>query len=235
MSVHALVEIHALLAAIPYFKHLDTVTLKAVAQAAIRRIYEPNQIILLEGEPAGGLYVLQEGWLKVSKISLDGREQILQFLGRGEAFNAVGVFTDALNPATVTALEPSIVWIIPKERMLELLETHPPLARVIIQDLAGRVLHLITLVEDLSLRKVESRFARLLLEEAEENVIPRKRWATQTEIAARLGTVPDVISRTIRKMAELGILQVSRSEITILNREKLTAISLISEMPAAED
>jgi CRP/FNR family transcriptional regulator len=235
MSVHALVEIHALLAAIPYFKHLDTVTLKAVAQAAIRRIYEPNQIILLEGEPAGGLYVLQEGWLKVSKISLDGREQILQFLGRGEAFNAVGVFTDALNPATVTALEPSIVWIIPKERMLELLETHPPLARVIIQDLAGRVLHLITLVEDLSLRKVESRFARLILEEAEENVIPRKRWATQTEIAARLGTVPDVISRTIRKMAELGILQVSRSEITILNREKLTAISLISEMPAAED
>lgn len=235
MSVHALVEIHALLAAIPYFKHLDTVTLKAVAQAAIRRIYEPNQIILLEGEPAGGLYILQEGWLKVSKISLDGREQILQFLGRGEAFNAVGVFTDALNPATVTALEPSIVWIIPKERMLELLETHPPLARVIIQDLAGRVLHLITLVEDLSLRKVESRFARLILEEAEENVIPRKRWATQTEIAARLGTVPDVISRTIRKMAELGILQVSRSEITILNREKLTAISLISEMPAAED
>ena len=97
------------------------------------------------------------------------------------------------------------------------------------------MLHLITLVEDLSLRKVESRFARLLLEEAEENVIPRKRWATQTEIAARLGTVPDVISRTIRKMAELGILQVSRSEITILNREKLTAISLISEMPAAED
>lgn len=124
----------------------------------------------------------------------------MQFLGRGEAFNAVGVFTGTPNPATVTALEPSTVWMIPREKMLALLETHPPLALMVIQDLAGRVLHLITLVEDLSLRKVESRFARLLLEESQDNIIPRQRWATQTEMAARLGTVPDVASRTIRKI-----------------------------------
>jgi len=234
MSGHSMGEIISLFAALPYFKNLDAQTTQAVTQAAIRRAYEPNQIILLEGEPAGGLYIVQSGWLKVSKISLEGREQILQFLGNREAFNAVGVFTGTPNPATVTALEPSTVWMIPTKRMLDLLETHPPLARIIIQDLAGRVLHLITLVEDLSLRKVESRFARLLLEEAQDNIIPRQRWATQTEIAARLGTVPDVVSRTIRKMTELGILQVKRSEITILNREKLISISLLSELPTAE-
>lgn len=234
MSSHYLREVTDLFAALPYFQNLDVATTQAIAQVAVRRIYEPDQIILLEGEPASGLYIVQAGWLKVSKISLDGREQILQFLGRGEAFNAVGVFTGALNPATVTALELSTVFIIPRERMLDLLETHPPLARMIIQDLAGRVLHLITLVEDLSLRKVESRFARLLLEEALENIIPRQRWATQPEIAARLGTVPDVVSRAIRKMTELGILQVTRSEITILDREKLSAIANLSEAPASE-
>lgn len=234
MSGNTSMEMRELLAVLPYFQNLEAATLDVVAQAAVRRVYEPNQIILLEGEPAGGLYILQDGWLKVSKISLDGREQILQFLGRGEAFNAVGVFTDTPNPATVTALEPSTVWSIPKDRMLNLLETHPPLARIVIQDLAGRVLHLITLVEDLSLRKVESRFARLLLEEAQANVISRKRWATQTEMAARLGTVPDVVSRTIRKLIEQGILQVSRSEISILDREKLTALAAASELPSAE-
>lgn len=234
MSAQSMGEVISLFAALPYFKSLDASTTQAVALAAIRRVYEPDQIILLEGEPAGGLYIVQAGWLKVSKISLDGREQILQFLGRGEAFNAVGVFTSTANPATVTALEPSTVWMIPREKMLDLLETHPPLARMIIQDLAGRVLHLITLVEDLSLRKVESRFARLLLEEAQDNIIPRQRWATQTEMAARLGTVPDVISRTIRKLTELGILQVTRSEITILNREKLVTIASMSELPTTE-
>lgn len=229
MSGHNLHEITGLFAALPYFKNLDPATTEAIAQATIRRICEPDQIILLEGEAGGGLYILQEGWLKVSKVSLDGREQILQFLGRGEAFNAIGVFTNTPNPATVTALELSIVWMIPKASMLDLLENHPALSRIIIQDLAGRVLHLITLVEDLSLRKVESRFARLLLEEAQDNIIQRKRWATQNEIASRLGTVPDVISRTMRRVIELGILQVTRSEITILNREKLIALASMSD------
>jgi DNA-binding Lrp family transcriptional regulator len=64
-------------------------------------------------------------------------------------------------------------------------------------------------------------------------VIQRKRWATQTEIAARLGTVPDVISRTIRKMTDSGILQVTRSEITILNREKLEEIAAAADFPAS--
>jgi CRP-like cAMP-binding protein len=228
-TIHKLTD---LLAVLPYFKDLDATTAQAVTQAALRRKYETNQIILLEGEPASGLYIIQDGWLKVSKISLDGREQILQFLGTGEVFNAIGVFTNTPNPATVTALEPSIVWMIPKESMLELLQTHPALARMIIQDLAGRVLHLITLVEDLSLRKVESRFARLLLEEAHNDVILRKRWATQTEIAARLGTVPDVVSRTMRKMTELGILQATRTEITILDRGKLIVLASMSDNAA---
>jgi len=81
------------------------------------------------------------------------------------------------------------------------------------------------------LRKVEGRFARLLLEEAQGNVIQRKKWATQTEMAARLGTVPDVISRTQRKMTELGILQVGRGEITILDREKLLAMASVVDQP----
>lgn len=235
MSGQKVLQISDLFQVLPYFKDVDSATLQAVTHAAIHRTYDANQIILLEGEPAGGLYIVQDGWLKVSKVSLDGREQILQFLGGGEHFNAISMFTDTPNPATVTALESSIVWMIPKERMLDLLEAHPPLARIIIQDLAGRVLHLITLVEDLSLRKVEGRLARLLLEEAQDNVIQRQRWATQAEIAARLGTVSDVASRTMRKMIETGILQVTRSEITILDRDKLVALASASEFRAAGD
>jgi CRP-like cAMP-binding protein len=220
---------------LPYFKDLDPATFRSVMEFAVQRHFEAGQIVILEGEPASGLYVIQDGWLKVSKISLDGREQTLQFLGDGEAFNAIGVFTSALNPATVTALEPSLVWMIPRQKMLALLDKHPTLARTIIQDLAGRVLHLIALVEDLSLRKVESRFARILLAEAVDNVIERKRWATQTEIAARLGSVPDVVSRTLRKMIEQGILQVSRTEIIILDPVKLETIAAADPSLTAPD
>lgn len=232
MPVFATDELTKAFALQPYFRNLDPAALAAVVGSAVQRGYEPEQIVLLEGEPDGGFLIVLDGWLKVSKISIDGREQILHFLGSGEAFNAISVFTGTPNPATVTALEPSAMCVIPRAKMLHLLDTQPTLARVIIHELAGRVLHLIALVEDLSLRRVESRFARLLLEEAQDNVIRRKRWATQTEIAARLGTVPDVVSRTVRKLIEQGVLQVTRSEITILDRPHLEMIAASPENSA---
>ena len=81
------------------------------------------------------------------------------------------------------------------------------------------MLHLLDLVEDLSLRTIEARLARTLLERATAGTLHRHRWATQTEMAARLGTVPDVLSRALRKLADEGLVQVSRHQIQILDRE----------------
>jgi CRP/FNR family transcriptional regulator len=107
-----------------------------------------------------------------------------------------------------------------------LLDEYPALARRVIHDLADRVLHLVSLVEDLSLRSVESRLAHLLIEESQNGLIQRKRWATQSEMARRLGTVPDVLNRLLRKMVENGILQVERQQIKILDMEQLKEIAI---------
>lgn len=216
-----------ILSAVPYFKELEARTLEDISRSAIGRVYDPDQLVLLEGEPASGLYIVQYGWLKVSKIAIDGREQILQLLGSGEVFNAVSVFSGSPNPASVTALEKTRLWMISRQAMLKLLDENPAIARLIIQDLAGRVTHLISLVEDLSLRTVEARLARLLLEQSSGDTLQRKKWATQTEIASRLGTVPDVLSRTLRKLSERGLIQIGRQEIRILDRPQLEATAMI--------
>jgi CRP-like cAMP-binding protein len=208
---------------VSYFRRLEASSRQAVASAAIRREYSPGELVLLEGEPAGGLYVVRSGWLKVTKFALDGREQTLHFLGPGEAFNAISVFTGGPNPATVTALEQSVLYVVIRDVMLRLLEAHPSMAQFVIRDLAGRVLHLIGLVEDLSLRTVEARLVRMLLEQAEGSTVKRQRWATQGEMASRLGTVPDVVNRVLRKLAEEGLVRVSRSQIELLDREALEA------------
>lgn len=213
----------ALLSSIAYFENLDGPTLQSVVRAALQRVYDTGQIVFLEGEPSGGLCVVESGWLKAVKMSPDGREQILNFLGPGEAFGAVGVFASTFNPATITALEPSTIWIIRRSVMLRLLEDHPRLAQAVIQDFAKRIQHLMQLVEDLSLRTVESRLARLVLEQVQVDTLPRQRWATQAEMAARLGTVPDVINRALRSLAQDGLIKVERHQIQVLDKAGLEA------------
>jgi CRP/FNR family transcriptional regulator, dissimilatory nitrate respiration regulator len=227
MPVKTSPDILPFLDTIPYFQNLEQKTLQEVVRGAFFRAYEVGQIVLLEGEQTVGLYIVQEGSLKVSKIGVDGREQILQFLDAGEVFNAISVFTGQSNPATVSALEPSKVWLIRRETILKMLDTHPHFARRVIQELAGRVLHLISLVEDLSLRSVEARLARLLLEHSVGDKVQRRRWATQTEIASRLGTVPDVVSRTLRKLVDQGLIQMNGKDILLIDREGLEAIAKV--------
>lgn len=218
-----------LLKAVSYFADLDDTALNRVAQSAIRRDYDAEQVILIEGEPCAGLYIVESGWLKAVKIGLDGREQVLQTLKPGETFNAISVFTDAPNQATVAALEPSVVWMVRREVLLELMDEHPALARQVVKELAGRVMHLIRMVEDLSLRSVEARLARLLLEQAEGESVQRQRWATQAEMASHLGTVPDVVNRALRKLAEGGMIHVARHQIQILDKEGLRNLAQVVE------
>lgn len=206
---------------VPYFKDLEDRVLQTIAHSTICREYDAGQLVILEGEPAKGLYIIQDGWLKVSKIAFSGREQTLQFLGPGDPFNIISVLAGEPNPATVTALEPSMVWVVHRDAILRVLNANPSLSTRVIQDLAGRILHLISLVEDLSLRTVEARLARLLLDQSSKERVQRRKWATQEEMAARLGTVSDVVSRVLRKLAEEGLIRVERNQIHILDRPGL--------------
>ncbi len=210
----------------PLFEGVDESILQDLARGARWREYEVNEVVVLEGEAQSGLYYLQYGWLKVVKISPNGREQILRFLEPGETFNEIGVFADQSNPATAIALEPAGIWLIRCETLLNLLKERPDFAQNVVTKMAERMLYLVSLVTDLSLRPVTGRLARLLLEDATDDILHRPRWFTQTELAARLGTVPDVIQRSLRNLEKDGLIVVDRHQIRILDRSALTEIAI---------
>jgi CRP-like cAMP-binding protein len=174
------------------------------------------------------LYVVEDGWLKAVKVSVTRREQVVRIVGPGEALGGIGVLAGGLNQATAQALEPTSVWIVRRDPLLRLMEEHLPLARAITQNLARRVMHLMSLVEDLSLRPVIARLARLLVEQSSGDVLIRRSWSTQAEIAAQLGTVPEVLNRALRFLTEEGLIQVERRQITIVDREGLEKKALSS-------
>jgi CRP/FNR family transcriptional regulator len=179
--------------------------------------YPPGTTIFWEGDPALGLYILHYGWLKVIRTASNGREQVLKFLGPGESFNEIGALAHQTNPATAISLETSMVGLLPRATMQNLITTHPTFALYLIEKLALRVNHLVTLIADLSLRSVTGRLASLLLSTSKEDVVHRPRWYTQAELAARLGTVPDVVQRALRQLADEGVIEVARHEIRVLD------------------
>lgn len=209
-----------------FFAGLPESTLESLVQEAIWRVYEAGEIIFLEGEPATGLYFLQFGWVKVVKSNPSGREQVLRFMEPGDTFNEVGVFANQPNPATAIALEPAGIWLLPHQTLARTLRQNPDFAQYALAKMAERVLHLVTLVADLSLRPVTGRLARLLTEDAVDGVLQRPRWYTQTELAARLGTVPDVVQRALRQLENDGLIKVERQQIRILDAPALAEIAI---------
>jgi len=85
---------------------------------------------------------------------------------------------------------------------------------------------LMELIEDLSLRCVEGRVANMLLDQANEGIIIRRPWFTQTEIASRCGTVQGVVNRVLHKFVVRGFIRIDRSQIYILDSGELHRVAL---------
>ncbi len=220
MKSEKLEKVIELLRSIPYFVHLDEAALEAVAQAAIRRHFGKDEMIFLEDDSCAGLCIVEEGRIKLFKVSLDGREQVVKLLGPGEFFNEVAVLDGGPNPVSAMAALESTLWIIHRNAMSDLLARYPALAQGVIENLAARARHLISLVEDLSLRTVSARLAKLLLTQAVGgDETPRR--LTQQEMAAQLGTVREMVGRALRSFEEEGLIRFDRHRIIILDQEGL--------------
>ncbi len=125
--------------------------------------------------------------MKIIKTSLNGREQILRFLGPGEIFNEIGVFAKRTNPATALALEKTGIWHIPRTALEQILFTHPQTALLLMENMADLYIDLVALTADLSMRTVDAHLTKLLLEQAEGDVILRRRWTPRPNSPRTLG------------------------------------------------
>lgn len=200
---------------------LDDKSYSQLAQSGVWKVFDANAVVFWEGDVETNLYYLQYGSLKAVKTSPDGREQVLRIINAGELFHEVGALAKRANPATAIALEESGIWLIPRQALEDVIAVYPQMAFRIIENMADRIIDLASLASDLSLKNVKARFANLLLEHAERGIIERKSWATQTEMASRLGTVPDVLSRVIRELTKTGIIEMDKQFIRILDIEEL--------------
>ena len=205
---------------LPLFSDLPEPIIAQIKRVAVQRAYGAGEVIILDGLECAGVYFLISGEVGVVRVSSGGREQVLTRLGPGKSFNTVPPFLqNGKNHATVRAMTDAEVICIPCRAFRHLVGESSLVALALLGEFAKRLDHLTALVEDLSLRSVRGRVARFLLEHADGAKMRGR--LTQDEIAAQVGTVRDMVGRTLRSFADDGLLRVERSQIVLLDRQEM--------------
>lgn len=207
------------LAQVPLFEGLSREQLAELTGIVRDQRCQRGQTLFVEGSAATGFYVVMGGKIKIYKLSLEGKEQILHIFGPGEFFGEVPVFAGGNFPAHAEALEESRVLFFPKDAFTELLKTEPSLAMNMLAGLCRRLRQFTHLIEDLSLKEVPSRLAAYLL------YLSQRRGTTDAlqlditkgQLASVLGTIPETLSRILGRMSQLRIIEVQGRRIRLLD------------------
>ena len=210
----------------PLFAGLDNRDLQEVCSISIRQRYDKKQPIFSEGDEGRGFYVILSGMVKIYKTSFDGKEQIIHLFSTGDIFAEVALFHGTTYPASAEALTETDLLFFPKERFLRLIKEKPQLSLNMIANLAKMLRHFTHLVEELSLMNVSSRLAAYLLNTADKYEGNKfVLGISKGELASRLGTISETLSRALRKLRDQGIIEIEKDTISILNRQALEDIS----------
>lgn len=211
---------------IPFFADLPEAAVADLAAMAVLMRRAAGSFLFLRGDPAPGLYVVTDGRVKLTRESAGGREQVLHVVVAGEHFNAVPVFDGGPCPANAQALGDVTLILFPNDVLRAATRRHPDLAVALLNEFGVFLRRLVNLVDDLALHTVQGRLARLLLERAEaaaDGTVPGP--LTQAEMAARLGTVREMVGRTLKTFEGLGLITIERGAITVRDRAGLEAQS----------
>jgi CRP/FNR family transcriptional regulator len=211
---------------IPLFAPLSAEELTHVAAMTVERHYERGDIILLEGDMGGALHYVCSGLVKVFKTSAGGKEQVLRLIAAGHTFNDVPALDGGPNPASAAAMEPSVVYVVRCADLQQLIITRPEVAQAVVQILASALRHLVTLVEDLSLRRVAARMAKILLEQ--ETSFQKEQHIyhlTQQEMAGLAGTAREVVGRALKELEAAGAIEMRQGRAVVLSRERLRLLA----------
>jgi CRP/FNR family transcriptional regulator len=224
-----------ILSKLPLFSRLGDDALLEIAPYIQERTFSPGQVIVLEGEPCQAVYLVAQGVVRTGRLSPEGREQVLAYLGPGEPFNLVPALDGGPTLATVDAVTDTRLYTISCERLREIMRDHHGVALAVMERLGAEVRRLSDMVEDLALHTVRTRLARFLLthasvelSEVAEGTQPSERW-TQEEIAAQIGTVRDVVGRALRTFADDGLIRRERGRLVVVDRARLEHAAMMSD------
>ena len=209
-----------------YFRALGDDLLDGIAAISSVRAYLSGELIFSQGEDAVAFFSLRKGKVQIYKISREGKEMILHLFGPGEMFAETPAFSGiARYPANSLCMENTEVVAIESASFRLLVKDNPDLAFSLLSVFAQKLHKFSEIIEDLSLRTVDSRLAKYLLSVSENTSGDAVIHIQKKTLASILGTIPETLSRTFKKLSEKGMIQVDDNRIRLLEPQQLAQVA----------
>ncbi|MBO4329937.1 MAG: cyclic nucleotide-binding domain-containing protein [Rhodocyclaceae bacterium] len=204
------------------FKGLDDDVLERFASVATMRQIKRGQAIMVAGDDAvDGVYFMLTGNAKVVVNNEDGREVILCMIGQGEFFGEMSMFDEQPRSASVVAVNPSTLVVVPRRDFCRLLHDSGELSWRLLCKLSERLRLADRKIESLALMDVYGRVARLLLDMAEETEDKRqmvREKVSKQDIARMIGASREMVSRVMKDLLAQGLIEETHHGIELKER-----------------
>lgn len=209
------------------FSKLKPDELELVCKSSYEKHYKKGGIIFFENDVHGGLYLLISGRVKLTMLSPNGKEKVLNILQEGDIMGEISFFDLDPHPITAEAIEDTRLLIIPREKLEEIITEKPSLALKIIESLAKKTRLLTSQVRELVFHDAAGRMASLIrrfLDDFGLKVSSGKMIdiiLTHKEIANLIGSSRVTVTKIINNFIDQGIIKMYKRKIVVLDEEKL--------------
>lgn len=215
---------------VPIFNHLSDEELLEVANLANHTTFKKGEIIFLAEEHVEQLFIINNGKVKISRISHSGREQILRILGPGEFLGELALFGNSPLSTNAEALDPTEICVIHGRDLKNLVLQFPNIAVKILEEFSKRLEKTESLIEQLGLHDIEQRIAGFLLElskdaKNKDGPIDITLSISKKDLASLIGTTQETLSRKLAVFQEKGWIKlIGQRRIIILDEDRLNTI-----------
>ena len=216
-----------ILRSVPLFSGVSSGDLEELGGFCRLRLFKKGETLFHCGDKADGFYVVVEGELEVFRTENSLREQTLHLVQQGEVCGEVPLFSGGTYPAGARARRELKTLYVPGDAFLDMAHRHPEMLLEMLAVLSKRLRRFTDVIAALSLKDVQARLADYLLglqRPAEGDIIELP--SNRRQLSARLGTIPETLSRVFGKLTEMGIISVSGRKVQILSLEKLRALAV---------
>lgn len=188
-----------------------------------KRYFPKGTLIFAQEGPSQGLYLIQKGSVKISKISPAGKEMLIEILNSGKTFGEAGLLGHNKNTDTATACDDSDIFYIPKNDFQHVLAKHPELYQSVVQSLIRWMDKLHMVIENISMASARDRVWSYLCRLQNEQNRPLIHLSGKKhEVALMLGLRPETFSRTLADLESEGLIKMNHKQIQILATTKST-------------